>query len=59
MRDCKTVDTEQWRNYYNVMAESDAEARYRMTEFLHRHNLFKQFLHEYNTYDPKDREANP
>src|SRR6266852_4491831 len=46
MNDCKSVDSENKRLYYNVAGEIQAERVIRLADFLDRHDLYAKFIEE-------------
>lgn len=46
MHDCQTVDPENERPYYNTTSEITTLQWIRLFNFLHRHNLWDQFIAE-------------
>ncbi len=46
MSQCKSVDPENQRRYYNVIWESQADKITRLEKFLDRHGLYDKFIEE-------------
>jgi hypothetical protein len=46
MMDCESVDPASAKGYYNTLGEATSEQALRAEGFLHRHNLYGQFLAE-------------
>lgn len=46
MEDCEQVDPDNELHYFNTRAEINAVELGRMTDFIQRHNLLKQFIEE-------------
>ncbi len=46
MHECKSVDPENQRRYYNVCGEISSEQFVRLTGFLERHGLYDKFIEE-------------